>query len=209
MAKSEQPDYRRIQDTDGSKLKINDIGALIAAKDLHERTAQDKMFYYEHLYTGVAAGSTVTLVILTNSKFPHGEMLIDSDNAYTSTFELSKVSDVTGGSIDYQFNMNRGANHERSVASFYYGNASCATDGELSKTLETNKKGGSQYVPAGEDGYMKWLLDDYRAYVIHVTNDGDDAAWILIKYKYHEHDPTSVDIATGSGEDEIEYSGVL
>jgi len=206
MAKSNQTDYRRIQDTDGSKMAVNDIGAIIASPDGHERTAQDVQFFYQHNFTAVAAGSTVTIAVVTNEKFPHGHMYISSDNDWT--FELT-LSTATPGEIDgtqdYQFNINRGANHERSVASFYYGDISAGTVGNLHKTLETSQAISSNFTIADEKSTLDWLLDDERVYIIHITNDGDDAAWINLKYIYHEHDPVSVDIASGSGEGEPEY----
>ena len=209
MAKSNQTDYRRIQDTDGSEVAVNDIGAIIAAQDSHERTAQDVEYYYEHVFTDVAAGSTVTVTVLTNSKFPHGNMSIDCDNSWEAELSLSTSTDPTGGTQDYQFNINRGANHERSVASFYFGDTSCGTVGNLHKTLETGRaEAGKFSVPVGGDS-IDWLLDDSRAYIIHLKNTGGDAATIIFKYRYHEHDPVSVDIASGSGEDETEYSPVV
>jgi len=199
-------DKRRIQDSDGSSLKINDIGAIIAATDAHERTAQDVEFFYEHEFVNVAAGSTVTIAIVTNSKFPHGHMLLQSDNELSMDLVLSTATPgEIDGTQDYQFNINRGANHERSVASFYFGDISAGTSGYLHKTLQTGRMIAGRFSVPNEQASIDWLLDDERVYIIHITNNGNDAAWILFKYRYHEHEPTSVDIATGSGEGEPEY----
>jgi len=200
-------DKRRIQDSDGSNLAINDIGAIIAAPDEHERTAQDVEFFYQHEFVNVTAGSTVTIAIVTNSKFPHGHMLVNSDNDLSMDLTLSTVTPgtFTGGTQDYQFNINRGANHERSVASFYFGDISAGTSGCLHKTLQTGRMIAGRFSVPNEQSSVDWLLDDERVYIVHFTNNGNDTAWILFKYRYHEHEPTSVNIATGSGEGEAEY----
>ena len=204
-------DKRRIQDSDGSNMAVNDIGAIIASPDLQERVAQDVEYSFYHEWSSVTAGSTVTITIVTNSKFPHGTFSIKSDNAARAVLTLSSTTDTTliNGTQDYQFNLNRGANHNRSVASFYYDDTSVSTSGYLFKTISVGRSADGKFASASDLTCFDWLFDDYRIYNLTITNNGADAAWILFRYKYHEHEPTSVDIASGSGEGETEYDGEL
>jgi len=210
MTFRKKKDYGSVYDRNEDQLFIDhDTGALYADTGEHARTGFDKRFFYGHLFSSVAASSTCSITIETNTKFPHGFFNITSDNEFSYTFELSSAThgDING-TQDYQFNINRGANSERSVASFYYGDTGATA---VYKTLEECRVPATVFTTPEMHIMNDWMLDDERIYNLKITNQGDDAAWVCVRYIYHEHDPTSVDYTsvTGNGESATEYSPQL
>lgn len=197
---------RTISDLEGDTVKVNGVGAIFADKGDHARTAFDKRFFYEHDFASVAAGSTVTVTIYTNSKAPHGAMHIKGEDELSYTVRLSSTTDTSliNGTQDYQFNINRGKNNVNSVASFYFNDTSVSTSGYFFKTLETGRAAAGRFSTPNDAVTIDWLLDSYRIYNITIKNEGAGAAWVMFRYNYHEHDLTACDVA-GDGEDEAEY----
>lgn len=203
-------DKRRIQDSQGDELCINKTGFIFTDEGDHGRTSLDVRFYYGHEFTSVSAGSTVTVTICTNEKFPHGQFLISSDNAFSFDLELSNAAcSAINGTQDYQFNVNRGKNNARSVASFYFGDTSASTSGFAWKTLESGYIAEGKFSTPDKGSTVDWMLDSERVYHLKITNNGADAAWICVKYLYHEHYPVNMVDVPGDGEDEDEYNHAI
>ena len=208
MSFKNRPDFRRIQDSEGDFMRISSVGAIFADPGSHARTGFDKRFFYGHEFSAVGSGSTVSITIYTSNKFPHGQFFVTSNDDFSYNFELSTASkgDING-TIDYQYNVNRGRNHDRSVASFFYGDTVASHASNQWKVLEEGRSTAGKFSTPDSLSTIDWLLDDERVYNLLITNEGDGESWITIHYLYHEHNPLTMENQTGSGESETEYGG--
>ena len=201
MTRSTNTDFRRIQDQQGDTAEIDESGYTFSGDAVHRRINIDEEYFVCYEFAEVGAGSTVTLSIMTNGKFPHGTIRIASNAEFSYEIELSTVTtEPAGASQIYPHNLNRGCNHNRAVATFYTG----TTAGGDGKQIECGHVGAADkfesIASAAVGDY--WLLDSGRVYHVRVTNKDDAASYIVIKYRWHEHYPVPGD---GTGEDEHEY----
>ena len=203
MTRSTNTDFRRIQDDEGDNIEVNPDGNIWAGTDTHLRVNKDVEYFLCHEFVSVASESTVTLSIMTNGKFPHGEIRMASNAEFSYTIELSTVTTEPSGTSIYPFNLNRGCNHNRAVATFYVGDTGAA-DG---KEIECGHMGVTDTFSSinSSDLSANWLLDSGRVYHIRITNRDDSASYVVIKYRWHEHYPVP---GEGTGEDEHEYDWV-
>jgi len=197
MARSSNTDFRRIQDQQGDTKEISPWGYDYAEKAVQRRVHIDREYFVCYQWDSVGAGSTVTLSIMTNGKFPHGTFTIEAESELSYDIQLSTTTLQPAGSTQvYPHNLNRGCNHTRAVATFYRD----TTSGDISKTIENGRTSIKKVSSDAVSAY--WLLDSGRVYHIRIKNEDSSAKYVIIKYSWHEHTPIE---AEGTGEDENEY----
>ena len=116
MARSDSTDFRRIQDNQGDIAEISEWGYTYSGDAVHRRVNVDREYHICYEFVAVPAGSTVTLTICTNGKFPHGEFKISSNAEFSYNFDVGTLAPDVGATPIYPFNLNRGINLSRAVA---------------------------------------------------------------------------------------------
>lgn len=203
MARSDNTDFRRIQDNDGDIAEISPWGYTYTAGAVHNRINKDVEYHICYEFVTVPAGSTVTFTICTNAKFPHGDLKISSNAEFSYDFDVGTTHPDGGATQVYPFNLNRGVNLSRAVAEFFIGE----TNGDQDKTIECGHVGALDKFEtiASRDSGAYWLLDSTCTYHLRITNKDDAASYVVVKYRWHEH--CSVP-GEGLGEDAHEYDYV-
>jgi len=206
---------RIIQSRSGNDMKVDSIGMIAADTPHHRKTDFDKEYFISYEWATVPASSVVTLTIATNTKYPYGSirMASDAEFSYAITLSTATVGLINGTQI-YQFNVNRGMNNSRSVASFYFDDTGTSGAGELYKTLELGHVGASSTekpkdytkIQSSDEG-AEWLLDSEQVYNVIITNESVVTAYIIFKYSYCEHDAVESSTTTNYGESATEYDG--